>query len=108
MPRLRRNFDQIEPATARWFYLDFSPELGVNETIWSASFVCSVVLGRGADPAPQSRVISVPVIIGNEVGAFCGNFLSGVWYSLEAIAYTSAGNVLPNNARVYCQGATDR
>jgi hypothetical protein len=107
MPRLQRNFDSIEPTTQRWFYFDFSPELGANETIWSASFVCSVVRG-GVDPAPQSRVISVPVIVGPEVGAFCGNFLPGVWYSLEAIASTSAGNVLPNNSRVYCQSATDR
>lgn len=108
MPRLQRNFDSVEPTTRRWFYFDFSPELGVGETAWSASFVCSVVRG-GVDPAPQSRVLSVPVIVGSsEIGAFCGNFLPGVWYSLEATAYTSAGNVLSNNARVYCQGATDR
>jgi hypothetical protein len=108
MSRLRRNFEAVELTTQRWFYFDFSPELGANETIWTANFVCSVVFGRGADPAPQSRVLSVPVIIGNDVGAFCGNFLPGVWYSLEATAYTSAGNVLPSNARLYCQGAADR
>jgi hypothetical protein len=107
MPRLQRNFDPVEPTTQRWFYFDFSPDLGLSEIVWSVSFVCSVV--RGVDPAPQSRVLSVPVIVsGTLIGAFCGNFLPGVWYSLEAVASTSAGNVLPNNARVYCQGTTDR
>jgi hypothetical protein len=45
---------------------------------------------------------------GTLVGALCGTFVGGVWYSLEATATTSLGNTLVNNARVYCQGPNDR
>jgi hypothetical protein len=105
MPRLLRNFDDVESTTKRWFYIDFSPDLGPSETIQVASFTCSVI--RGVDPMPQSHVLSQVAIVGTAIGAFCGNFLPGVTYSLEATASTSAGNVLPNNARLYCQGPSD-
>jgi hypothetical protein len=108
MSRLSRDFDPVEPTTKRWFYIDFGPELAslpANEIIQVASFTCSVV--RGVDPAPQSHVLSQVAIVGSAIGAFCGNFLPGVTYSLEATASTSAGNILPNNARLYCQGPND-
>lgn len=106
MPRLARDFDPIEPASQRWFYFDYSLELGPGETIASATFTCSLV--RGIDPAPASHVLSPAMIVGTQIGAYCGNFVGDCWYSLEAVAITSAGNVLPNNARVYCQGADDK
>jgi hypothetical protein len=106
MPRLSRDFEPVEPLTKRWFYIDFSPELGAGEIIQNATFTCSVV--RGIDSSPQSHVLSSPNIIGSQVGAFCGNFIGGVGYSLEAIASTNLGNVLVWNARAYCQTAADR
>jgi hypothetical protein len=105
MSRLGRDFDPVESTTKRWFYIDFGPELAANEIIQVASFTVSVV--RGTDPAPQSRVLSQVAIVGTAIGAFCGNFLPGVTYSLEVTASTSAGNILPNNARLYCQGPND-
>lgn len=104
--RLRRNFDPVEPTTERWFYFDFGPQLGTGETIVSAQWNITVV--QGVDPSPGSRQLSQPAIVGTEIGAFCGNFLAGVTYSLEATATTSAGNILPNNARVRCQASSDR
>lgn len=106
MARLSRDFDPIEPASQRWFYFDYSLELGPSETIASATFTCSLV--RGTDPAPASHVLGPAMIVGTQIGAYCGNFVGGSWYSLEAVATTSAGNVLPNNARVYCQDTGDR
>jgi hypothetical protein len=106
MPRLLRDFDDVEPTTKRWFYIDYGPELSPNETIQVTSFVCTVV--RGVDPSPQSHVLSSAIVVGTQVGAFCGNFLPGVTYSLEATISTNSGNVLPNNARVYCQSTADR
>lgn len=106
MPRLQRDFNPIEQTSQRWFYFDYSDELGAGETIQTATFTCSLV--RGNDTNPQSRVLSQAVIVGTQIGALCGNFVGDSWYSLEATAYTNAGNILPNNARVYCQGTDDK
>ena len=106
LPRLSRNFDPVETTTRRWFWIDFGPELGVGETIATATFVCSLV--RGTDAAAATRVLSMTSANGTQVGALCGTFVEGVWYSLEATATTSLGNTLVNNARVYCQGPNDR
>jgi hypothetical protein len=103
--RLRRNFNPVEPTTRKWFYLEFGPELG-GETIAQATFTCSVVYGT--DATPSARVLGAAAIVGTQVGAFCGTFLPGVTYSLEATATTSTARVLPNNARVRCQAPGDR
>jgi hypothetical protein len=109
MPRLRRNFPQVEPTTERWFYLDFGPDLGIGETIQIAAV--SLTTARGSDPNAAALIKSLPAINGTLVGAFCGpGWIGGVAYSFSATASTSAGNILPNNTRIYCQGPapTDR
>lgn len=106
MARSARNFDPIVPLNQRWFYFDFGSDLGSGETIVSGTLTASVT--RGVDANPQSHILSSPMIVGSEVGAFCGNFLAGVTYSLEAIAVTSDDNVLELNARVRCQDPADR
>jgi len=105
MPRLRQNFEPVEPTTARWFYLDFGPDLAVGETIVRAAV--NLTTARGSDPNAANLITSVPPadIVGTLVGAFIGpNWVGGVAYSFEATGFTSAGNVLSNNARIYCQG----
>jgi hypothetical protein len=120
--RLATPFDPIEVGEIDNFAFDFTADMGAA-TITSTAWSCELSpYGTAADPAPQSRVLSVSVQTGIQVrsptdgslqtraGFFSVASIGGLpasadggTYILEATANLSDGRVLKLNSTVLCK-----
>jgi hypothetical protein len=73
------------------FTFDYSPVLGLTETILSAT--CTVEVKEGTDPNPSAIKVGSPSISGSQVAQRISGGLDGVIYRLQMTATTSATNV---------------
>ena len=73
------------------FTFDYSPVLGLTETILSAT--CTVEVKEGTDPTPSAILVGSPSISGSQVAQRISGGLDGVIYRLQMTATTSATNV---------------
>ena len=120
--RLATSFDPIEIGEIDNFAFDFTADIGAA-TMVSTSWTCALApFQTAADPAPQSRVLSVSTQTSIQVRgpvdgslqtrtgffsvASIGNMpttAAGGTYILEASAALSDGRVLKLNAAVLCK-----
>jgi hypothetical protein len=119
--RLATPFDPIEIGEIDNFAFDFTADMGAA-TMISTSWTCALApFQTAADPAPQSRVLSVSAQTSIQLRAADGSLqtrdgffsvaaigsmpstAAGGTYILEASAALSDGRVLKLNATVLCK-----
>ncbi len=74
------------------FTFDFSPAMGIGETITASSSTALVV--SGTDASPTSILQGSPVVSGQQVGQRIYAGLDGVIYRIQMTVTTSAANTL--------------
>ena len=120
--RIVTSFDPIEVGEMDYFAFDFTADVG-DAAIASTAWVCALAPYQGAaDPAPQSRIISVspqsairvrsPVngSLQTREGSFSVALVGGMppsaagaTYILEATANLNDGRVLKLNSTLQCK-----
>lgn len=91
----------FSPGEIRTCSFDFTPVLGVGETINGQTWQIQVV--SGTDGSPNSHLIGAPSLTGNILSQEVGNLLAGVTYRIMVTVNTTAGQVLPLFSDAYCQ-----
>lgn len=98
----------IDPAETKIITFDYAPLLAAGETISSASFTVSVVLGTGV--ASGANIIgSATIVASPTTGALAsavqqkvGAMQGGSTYQFKCLAVTTAGETLSMRANYSC------
>jgi hypothetical protein len=92
-------FDDKDPSDQTTYSVDFSPDLGVGETITSCTVTASIV----GSNIPTTLTIGTPGIIGNIVGSYITGGFAGTQYKITYSIFTSFDNVVTRSVLLFCQ-----
>jgi hypothetical protein len=97
------DFPSIRPDETAKFTFDFAGKLGTEVITGSPVWTCAVSPNSPvADPTPELRIVSSPIVSGQSTSVFCGTMLDGVTYTLTAQAVGSGGSVVADSGDVEC------
>ena len=102
MSRTLLNFSAADPValeTSNYSY-NFGPDLAVGETISSATWVLTAIIGL--DTSPATRLIGTPTNSGQVTTQAIGNLVAGETYLVRATVVTSNAQTLTAYSNVSC------
>lgn len=99
-----RDFHEMDPGEQELLTLDFTNDLGADETVASAVWTCAVQVGSPvADASASSRIIGSASVSGKTTTQKVGNLVAGANYLIKAVVTTNLGNLVSLWSHIICR-----